>query len=181
MERRTVLLGSTGALTTLVAGCVGDLQSETSAGRGANDDHPGNSGGQGNERDDHPGEGRGHDGPTGVPGFVPEEVELDSGVVHIEEFQRRGRTLTVALATTVEDLAQLRDELDELPPALEDGIEDAEGFFGQIETVETTLSHVSGVTLATARLDADTLREYADGKLTEEELIAASRHRIELA
>jgi hypothetical protein len=168
MDRRKILLGSAGAVTTLVAGCVGSLQSETSAGHGAGGDHPGNRGGQGNEQRGNP--GKGPDGPTGVPGFVPEEVELESAVVRIEEFQRRGRTLTVELSTTVE----------ELPPALEDGIEDAEGFFGQIETVETTLAHVSGVALATARLDADRLREYADGELTEEELIAASRHEIEL-
>ena len=180
MDRRKFLLGSGGTLTTLVAGCVGNLQSEASAGRGADDDHPGNSGGRGNQNDDHPSEGRGRDGPTGVPGFVPEEVELDSAVVSIEEFQRRGRTLTVELATTIEDLSQLRDELDELPPALEDGIEDAEGFFSQIETVETTLVHVSGMPLAAARLDADRLREYADGELTEEQLIAASRDEIEL-
>jgi hypothetical protein len=178
MDRRKILLGSAGAVTTLVAGCVGSLQSETSAGHGAGGDHPGNRGGQGNEQRGNP--GKGPDGPTGVPGFVPEEVELESAVVRIEEFQRRGRTLTVELSTTVEDLTQLRDELEELPPALEDGIEDAEGFFGQIETVETTLAHVSGVALATARLDADRLREYADGELTEEELIAASRHEIEL-
>ncbi|MFU8869911.1 hypothetical protein [Natronococcus sp.] len=180
MDRRKVLLGSGAVLTTLAAGCVGDLQSETSAGRSANDGNPGNSGGRGNRKDDHPGEGRGQDGPNGVPGFVPEEVELESAVVSIEEFRRRGRTLTVVLATTVRDLAQLRDELDELPSALEEGIEDAEGFFGQIETVETTLAHTSGVKLATARLDGDTLRAYADGELTEDELIAESRHRIEL-
>jgi hypothetical protein len=179
MDRRKILLGSAGAVTTLVAGCVGSLQSETSAGHGAGGDQPGNNG-QGNEQRGNPGKGKGPDGPTGVPGFVPEEVELESAVVRIEEFQRRGRTLTVELSTTVEDLTQLRDELEELPPALEDGIEDAEGFFGQIETVETTLAHVSGVALATAQLDADRLREYADGELTEAELIAASRHEIEL-
>ena len=111
------------------------------------------------------------------PRLADRQRELESGaVVSIKEFQRRGRTLTVELATTVADLAQLRDDLDELPPALED----AEEFFGQIETVETTLAHTSGVTLATAQLDGDTLREYADGELTEQELIAASRHRIEL-
>ncbi|ELY56407.1 hypothetical protein [Natronococcus jeotgali] len=169
MDRRKVLVGGASALTTLVAGYVGDLQSKPSAGRGASDGHPGNA---------NP--GTGGDGPNGVPGFVPEKVELESVDVHIEEFQRRGRTLTVELATTTRDLVQLRDELEELPPALEDGIEDAEGFFSRIETVETTLAHVSGVKLATAQLEGDTLREYADGELTEAELIAASRHRIDL-
>lgn len=184
MDRRNVLLGSAGALTTLAAGCVGDLQSETSAGQGKSDDRPGNGGtgrgnngddhpgnGQGNENDDHPGKGRGRDGPTGVPGFVPERCELDSGLVRIEEFQRRGRTLTVRLVTTADDPAQLREELDDLGPALEDGIEDAEGFFSQIDEIDATLAHESGTTLATARLDADELRAFADGELTAEELI----------
>ncbi|MDG5761567.1 hypothetical protein QA600_19755 [Natronococcus sp. A-GB1] len=180
MDRRTILLGSTGVLTTLVAGCVGELQSETSAGRGAADDSPGNSGGQGNQRDDHPGAGRGQDGPTGVPGFVPEAVELDSGEVRIEAFRRRGRTLTVSLVTTIDDPAQLREDLEELPPALEEGIEDAEGFFGQIETVEADLAYESGPTLATAQIDADKLRAYADGELTEQELIILARPEIEL-
>ncbi|MDG5759931.1 hypothetical protein QA600_11330 [Natronococcus sp. A-GB1] len=181
MDRRKVLLGGTGALTTLVAGCVGDLQSETSAGRGAADNNPGNSGGQGNRNDDHPGQGRGQGGPNGVPDFVPEEVKLESGaVVSIEEFRRRGRTLTVVLAATTKNLARLRNDLDELPSALEEGIEDAEGFFGQIETVKATLAHTSGAKIATARLEGDTLREYADGELTEAELIAESREQIEL-
>jgi hypothetical protein len=180
MDRRKVLLGGTGVLTTLVAGCVGELQSETSAGRGANDDHPGNGGGQGNRNDD-PGQARGQNEPNGVPDFVPEEVELESGaVVSIEEFRRRGRTLTVELAATTKDLAKLRNDLDELPSAVEEGIEDSEGFFSRIETVETTLAHTSGMELATARLDGDKLRAYADGELTEDELIAASRNGIEL-
>ncbi|WP_049892248.1 hypothetical protein [Natronococcus amylolyticus] len=181
MDRRKVLLGGTGVLTTLVAGCVGELQSETSAGRGAADNNPGNSGGQGNRNDDHPGQGRGQGGPNGVPDFVPEEVKLDSGVViSIEEFRRRGQTLTVVLATGIKDLAQLRDDLDELLAELEEGIEDAEGFFDQIETVDTTVAHTSGRPLASAQLSGDKLRAYADGELTEEDLIAESRKQIEL-
>ncbi|AGB38733.1 hypothetical protein [Natronococcus occultus] len=180
MDRRKILLGGAGTLTTLVAGCVGELQSETSAGRGASGGHPGNSGNAnpGNSGNANP--GAGPDGPNGVPGFVPEKVELDNADVHIEEFQRRGRTLVVELAATTRDLAKLRNDLDELPATLEDGIEDAEGFFNQIETVKTTLAHTSGPELATARLDGDTLRKYADGELTEDELIAESSHRIEL-
>jgi hypothetical protein len=183
MDRRTVLLGSTGALTTLLAGCVGNLQSTTSAGRSTDEAHHGNEGNQGNERgnqrDDHPGRGEGRDGPTGVPGFIPEEVELDSGNVRIEEFRRRGRILTVRLVTTVDDLTQLREELVELGPALERGIEDAEGFFSQIQEIDVTLEDESGAPLAAARLDADKLRAFADGELTAEELIDEVQQEID--
>lgn len=194
MDRRKVLLGSAGAFTTLVAGCAGSTGSENSAGNGADDDHPGNgdSAGNGSDQRDDQGEtpdetdeerGNGGDGgrPADVPGFVPDACELDSGLIRIKEFERRGRTLTVCVVAMTDDHTKLRSELDELPAGLERGIENAEGFFGEIEEIEFTLENEARETLLSISLNADRLREFLDGKLTDEELVEMARHEIEQA
>ncbi len=198
MDRRKILLGSAGAVTTLVAGCTSSSGSETSAGNGTDDDHsgdgePGADGdGYGEDResgdeeaenqnaqdDEHePGDGEGT--PAEIAGFVPDDCELDSDLIRIKEFERHGRTLTVCIVAMTDDLRELRGRVEEFAPALERGIEDADGFFAEIEELEFTLENEAGETLASVYLDADRLRECIDGDLTNEELANMARYELE--
>lgn len=190
MERRKVLLGSAGAFTTIVAGCT----SETGAENGA-DDTPADNGDAGEkgatdtqekhpdekEKGDEQTEKNGDDKPADIPGFVPDECEIDSDVLYIKEFERDGGKLTVCLVVKTTDTAKLRAELSKLAPALERGISDAEAFFGEIDEIEFTLENKAGETLVSLYLNAARLREFLDGELTNEELISMARDELEQA
>lgn len=157
MERRTILLGSAGALATVLAGCTG------SGGGGDDGADGGDDGGTGDEN--------ANDGGTtaDVPGLDTSAIDLDGQDVAVEVDGDDDEELHIELSVP-EDDTEAEQQLRTLAGALQDAIEDDEKLKRKIETIYVTVVEDDEPVVA-VYVDLDWALEYAEGNLSEEEFL----------
>lgn len=194
MERRKVLLGSGTLFTTLLAGCIGDGDlgddNDTDEDDGTNgDDNDTNGHDDDDDYDDDDGydDDDDHDDKEedededdddeeeqeNIPGFDRDNFELDSDVIEIKELTYQDNRLTVRVMLLTSDRDELAEELEELAPAFERAIRDADAdeFFAEVHELEFSLYDEDKNTRFAVFMDIRWLQQFVDDDVTSDEFV----------
>ncbi|MDQ2050612.1 hypothetical protein RBH26_08940 [Natronolimnohabitans sp. A-GB9] len=163
MERRKILLGSSAALTTALAGCFG---SDSDDENGDDGSEPATEGGSGDDSEDN---GDEDDGDVDdVPGLDSDELEFDTDAVTIEQVDHDGDTVSIVAATDVTDHEELYEELESLADDFDAVVADLDRLKDEISAIELTVDH-DEMKVASFTIEVTWIADYHDEKITKDE------------